>query len=73
MTQEQHQEQHQELAHLRAEVDRLQAGKSKAISALAQCMGERDRLTKALRKILDSPTASRAILDYAESALKGAK
>lgn len=38
------QEEHQELAHLRAEVHRLQADSSRAIAALAECIGERDDL-----------------------------
>lgn len=40
------QSEHQELAHLRAEVERLQADSSRAIAALAECIGERDRLRK---------------------------
>ena len=41
------QDQHQELAHLRAEVDRLQAEVSRGITALADCIGERDKAYKA--------------------------
>lgn len=40
------QDQHQELAHLRAEIDRLQDEVSRGITALAECIGERDKAYK---------------------------
>lgn len=47
------QDEHQELAHLRAEVERLNAAGARAIAALGECIVERDDLKARLEKAVE--------------------